>query len=545
MRPRREVLLTTFADPSTFPSVFENPAPASTPETTVVDAPEETAVTPEVTTPALSFADLGLAPELVRVLTREGITTPFEIQSATIPDALAGRDVLGRGQTGSGKTLAFGLPLLTRVAVGGRARPHHPKALILVPTRELAMQVADSLTPLAKSLGLWCRTAVGGMAFARQADALSRGVDLLIATPGRLSDHVRQGTAHLGDCNFIALDEADQMADMGFMPQVREILDLTPPGGQRLLFSATLDGDVNRLVRQYLSDPVTHSVAPSTASVTTMDHHVLQVSHQDKQDVITHIGAREGRTIMFVRTKHHVDRLAERLREQGVNAAALHGGKTQGQRNRVLADFKEGHTPVLVATDVAARGIHVDDISLVLHVDPAADHKDYLHRAGRTARAGASGVVVTVVTNDQRRMVKRMTDRAGVRAESTMVRPGDEALTRITGAREPSGEPVIERRRESPRRGGGGFRGGDRGFGGSSRGGYRGGSSSQGGDRGGSGSYGGDRGDRGGDRGGYGQGSREGRPGGFGGRGRQPRSGSGGGGGYGRPSRGPRRGYDS
>ncbi|MEV6647838.1 DEAD/DEAH box helicase [Amycolatopsis sp. NPDC051371] len=490
-----------------------------------------------------TFAQLGLPEPLLRALADAGITSPFPIQSATIPDALAGRDVLGRAQTGSGKTLAFGLAMLARLA-DGKARPKRPRALILVPTRELAMQVADSLTPLAKSLGLWCRTAVGGMAFARQADALSRGVDLLIATPGRLSDHVRQGTANLGDCNFIALDEADQMADMGFMPQVREIMDLTPPGGQRLLFSATLDGDVNRLVRQYLTDPVTHSVAPSTASVTTMDHHVLQVSHQDKQDVITQIGAREGRTIMFVRTKHHVDRLAERLREQGVNAAALHGGKTQGQRNRVLADFKEGHTPVLVATDVAARGIHVDDISLVLHVDPAADHKDYLHRAGRTARAGASGVVVTVVTNDQRRMVKRMTDRAGVRAESTMVRPGDEALSRITGAQEPSGEPVIERRRESPRRGGGGggFRG-DRG--GYSRGGDRGGYSR--GER----SYGDrDRGssngsaDRGGDRGGYSQGSREGgRPGGFGGRGRQPRTGNGGG--YGRPSRGPRRGYDS
>jgi superfamily II DNA/RNA helicase len=358
-----------------------------------------------------------------------------------------------------------------------------------------------------------------------------------------LQDLIEQGECSLAEVQVAVLDEADHMADLGFLPVVTTLLGMTPADGQRLLFSATLDGDVNRLVRQYLSDPVTHSVAPSTASVTTMDHHVLQVSHQDKQDVITQIGAREGRTIMFVRTKHHVDRLTERLREQGVNAQALHGGKTQGQRNRVLSDFKEGHSPVLVATDVAARGIHVDDISLVLHVDPAADHKDYLHRAGRTARAGASGVVVTLVTNDQRRMVKRMTDRAGVRAESTMVRPGDEALNRITGAREPSGEPVIERRRENPRRGGGGGFRSDRGYGGASRGGYRGGSSSQGGERGGS-SYGGDRGDRGGDRGGYGgQRSGEGRPGGFGGRGRQPRSGNGGG--YGRPSRGPRRGYDS
>ncbi|WP_033294875.1 DEAD/DEAH box helicase [Amycolatopsis jejuensis] len=430
-----------------------------------------------VETPAVkTFAQLGLPEPLLRALAEAGIDAPFPIQSATIPDALAGRDVLGRAQTGSGKTLAFGLAMLARLD-GGKARPKRPRALVLVPTRELAMQVADSLTPLAKALGLWCRTAVGGMSFARQADALARGVDLLIATPGRLSDHVRQGTASLGDCNFIALDEADQMADMGFMPQVREIMDLTPPGGQRLLFSATLDGDVDKLVRQYLADPVTHSVAPSTASVTTMDHHLFQVSHSDKQEVVTRIGAREGRTIMFVRTKHHVDRLTERLRERGVHAAALHGGKTQGQRNRVLADFKEGYSAVLVATDVAARGIHVDDISLVLHVDPAADHKDYLHRAGRTARAGASGTVVTLVTHDQRRTVRRMTDRAGVRAETTMVRPDDTELSRITGAREPSGEPVVERRREAPRRSGG------RGFGGS------GGS--------GSGGFGGDRRDRG------------------------------------------------
>ncbi|MYW93967.1 DEAD/DEAH box helicase, partial [Amycolatopsis rubida] len=416
-----------------------------------------------VETPAVkTFAQLGLPEPLLRALAEAGIDAPFPIQSATIPDALAGRDVLGRAQTGSGKTLAFGLAILARLD-GGKARPKRPRALVLVPTRELAMQVADSLTPLAKSLGLWCRTAVGGMSFGRQAESLARGVDLLIATPGRLSDHVRQGTASLGDCNFIALDEADQMADMGFMPQVREIMDLTPPGGQRLLFSATLDGDVDKLVRQYLADPVTHSVAPSTASVTTMDHHLFQVSHSDKQDIITRIGAREGRTIMFVRTKHHVDRLTERLRESGVHAVALHGGKTQGQRNRVLADFKEGHAAVLVATDVAARGIHVDDISLVLHVDPAADHKDYLHRAGRTARAGASGIVVTLVTHDQRRTVRRMTDRAGVRAETTMIRTHDEDLSRITGAREPSGEPVVERRRESPRRSGGRGFGGDRG----------------------------------------------------------------------------------
>ncbi|EWC59979.1 ATP-dependent RNA helicase [Actinokineospora spheciospongiae] len=404
----------------------------------------------------VTFAELGLPEPLLRALTAAGIDKPFPIQSATLPDALAGRDVLGRAQTGSGKTLAFGLALLARLN-GGQARSLRPRALILVPTRELALQVSDALTPLARSLGLWCRTAVGGMSFPRQAEALKRGVDLLIATPGRLSDHVRQGTCVLHDVQFSAIDEADQMADMGFLPQVREILDLTDPDGQVLLFSATLDGDVDQLVRRYLTNPVTHSVDVSTASVSTMEHHMLLVSKQDKADVITEVAARDGRTIMFVRTKHHVDRLADKLRSVGVRAGALHGGKTQGARNRVLTQFRDGEMPVLVATDVAARGIHVDGVSLVVHVDPPADSKDYLHRAGRTARAGESGTVVTVVTHDQRRSVTRMTDKAGVKPESTRVRPGDAELIRITGARVPSGEPYIEppaRPSRAPRSGG-------------------------------------------------------------------------------------------
>ncbi len=418
--------------------------------------------------PLPSFAELGLADELLRALEQAGITEPFPIQAATLPDALAGRDLLGRGQTGSGKTLAFGLALLSRLA-GGRAKPLKPRALVLVPTRELAMQVEEALSPFARALGLWCRTVVGGTSFPRQIDALRRGVDLLIATPGRLSDHVRQGTADLSEVMFTALDEADQMADMGFMPQVRAILDLTPQDGQRLLFSATLDGDVDKLVRQYLHDPVVHSVAPPTGSVTTMEHHLLFVSAEDKQSVVTEVAAREGRTIMFVRTKHHVDRLAKKLRSVGVLAGALHGGKAQSARTRVLGQFREGTTPVLIATDVAARGIHVDDVSLVVHVDPPADPKDYLHRAGRTARAGQSGTVVTLVTHDQRRAVQGLTARAGIRPESTKVRPGDEDLIRITGARVPSGIPVTEpeipvraARRGAPRRAGGGgqFRGG-------------------------------------------------------------------------------------
>ncbi|WP_411970331.1 DEAD/DEAH box helicase [Saccharothrix longispora] len=431
--------------------------------------------------PLPSFAELGLADELLAALIKAGITEPFPIQAATLPDAMAGRDVLGRGQTGSGKTLAFGLALLSRLA-GGRAKPLKPRALVLVPTRELAMQVEEALSPFARSLGLWCRTIVGGTSFPRQIDGLRRGVDLLIATPGRLSDHVRQGTADLSEVMFTALDEADQMADMGFMPQVRAILDLTPQDGQRLLFSATLDGDVDKLVRQYLHDPVVHSVAAATGSVTTMEHHLLFVSAEDKQNVVTEVAAREGRTIMFVRTKHHVDRLAKKLRSMGVHAGALHGGKAQSARTRVLGQFREGSMPVLVATDVAARGIHVDDVSLVVHVDPPADPKDYLHRAGRTARAGQSGTVVTLVTHDQRRAVQGLTARAGIRPASTKVRPGDEDLIRITGARTPSGVPVVEpevpvRARRgggggAPRRAGGGqFRGGrpDRSGGGSGR----------------------------------------------------------------------------
>ena len=413
--------------------------------------------------PLPSFAELGIPEPLLKALLEAGITDPFPIQAATLPDALAGRDVLGRASTGSGKTLAFGLALLSRLQ-GDRARPKYPRAIVLVPTRELAMQVSDALSPLARSLGLWCRTVVGGTSFGKQVEHLRRGVDLLIATPGRLSDHVRQGTCVLSDVEFAGIDEADQMADMGFLPQVRAILDLVRPDAQHLLFSATLDGDVDQLVRQYLHNPVTHSVAPATASVTTMEHHVLLVSNEDKPAVITEVAARDGRTIMFVRTKHHVDRLAQKLRMSGVRAGALHGGKTQGARTRVLGDFKDGRTPVLVATDVAARGIHVDDVSLVVHVDPPADSKDYLHRAGRTARAGESGTVVTLVTHAQRRSVRRLTDQAGVQPESTKVRPGDAELARITGARQPSGEPVAEpvTPARPSQRPGGGPRGGNR-----------------------------------------------------------------------------------
>ncbi|MEV6631467.1 DEAD/DEAH box helicase [Actinoplanes sp. NPDC051470] len=420
--------------------------------------------------PVATFGDLGLPAELVRVLTREGISSPFEIQTATIPDALAGRDVLGRGQTGSGKTLAFGLPLLARVAKGGRAVPHHPKALILVPTRELAMQVADALMPLGRAVGVFIKTAVGGVPYDRQMDALRRGVEVMVATPGRLGDLIERGACSLDQIEVSVLDEADQMADMGFLPEVTELLAKTPANAQRLLFSATLDGDVDMLVKRFMHDPVTHSTDPSEASVSTMDHHLLLIPPHDKFPITASIANRAGKTIVFARTQMGVDRLQEQLRAVGVRAGALHGGKTQRVRTKTLAEFKEGRTNVLVATDVAARGIHVDGISLVVHVDPPKDPKDYLHRAGRTARAGESGAVVTLVLPKQRRSTSSMMAKAGVAPDEVRVRLGDERLMEITGAREPSGIPVVEEpeqrrdRTERPKRFGdrpqrGGYRG--------------------------------------------------------------------------------------
>ncbi|MDN5920866.1 MAG: DEAD/DEAH box helicase [Pseudonocardia sp.] len=411
-----------------------------------------------------TFAELGLPEQVVRALDAEGFTAPFPIQAATLPDTLAARDLLGRGQTGSGKTLAFGLAILSRLA-GERARPTAPRGLVLVPTRELATQVVDALTPYARALGLRTAVVVGGLSMNKQVAELRRGVDLLVATPGRLTDHTNQRTCDLSEVMITALDEADRMADMGFLPQVRAILDLTPRDGQRLLFSATLDGDVDALVRQYLTDPVTRSVASATSQVETMDHHVLVVDNASRGRVVAEIAARDGRTILFVRTKHGADRLVRTLRREGVVAGPLHGGKSQNARNRALDGFRTGEVPVLVATDVAARGIHIDDVGLVVHVDPPADPKAYLHRAGRTARAGEDGVVVTVVTPDQRREVDDLTRQAGVNATISTVAPGSPVLAEVTGARMPSGVPVAEPPKppqpapKAGRRSGGGGRG--------------------------------------------------------------------------------------
>nr|WP_224391955.1 DEAD/DEAH box helicase [Pseudonocardia sp. ICBG1293] len=400
-----------------------------------------------------SFAELGLPERLTKALAEQGFTAPFPVQAATLPDTLAGRDLLGRGQTGSGKTLAFGLALLARLT-GERSRPTAPRGLVLVPTRELATQVVEVLKPLARAVDLRVTDVVGGMSMNKQVAELRRGVDLLVATPGRLSDHLQQGTCDLSEVTVTALDEADRMADMGFLPQVRAILDRTPGDGQRLLFSATLDGDVDTLVRRHLTDPVTRSVAPPPGSVATMEHHVLVVDRDDRSRVVAEIAAREGRTILFVRTKHGADRMVRVLRREGVAAGPLHGGRSQSQRNRALDDFRSGAVPVLVATDVAARGIHIDDVGLVVHVDPPADPKAYLHRAGRTARAGEDGVVVTLAMPEQRSEVDLLTRQAGVSAEVSTVRPGHPDLVRVTGAREPSGEPIIVAKppKQAPRR---------------------------------------------------------------------------------------------
>ncbi|MFC7449952.1 DEAD/DEAH box helicase [Rhodococcus daqingensis] len=391
--------------------------------------------------PAATFAGLGLPPLLVQSLNREKITVPFPIQAAAIPDILTGRDVLGRGPTGSGKTLAFGLPMLVRLK-GAPSAPGRPRGLVLAPTRELAAQIEKALDESALSLGLRLACAVGGLPIKAQAQRLARGVDLLVATPGRLTDLIEQGAASLAEVRVTTVDEADHMAELGFLSQVTTLLDRTPKDGQRLLFSATLDGGVDALVRDYLSDPVTHATAPAAASVATMDHHLLYVRKADKQAVVAEIASRTGKTLLFVRTKHGVDRVADELRSAGVVAGALHGDKTQSNRTRTLAAFADGDTPVLVATDVAARGIHVDGIDLVVHVDPPGEAKEYLHRAGRTARAGESGTVVTLVTDDQRAEVAALTERAGVSVAGLEVRPGSAALVALTGARTPSGIPV-------------------------------------------------------------------------------------------------------
>ncbi|WP_329445933.1 DEAD/DEAH box helicase [Streptomyces sp. NBC_01426] len=402
---------------------------------------------PEPLTPALppvaAFEDMGMPEALLKTLAAQGVTDPFPIQAATLPNSLAGRDLLGRGRTGSGKTLAFGLALLARTA-GRRAQPKQPLALVLVPTRELAQQVTDALAPYATAVNLRIATVVGGMSINRQSGALRRGSEVLVATPGRLKDLIDRGDADLSEVSITVLDEADQMTDMGFMPQVTALLKQVEADGQTMLFSATLDKNIDKLVKMFLHDPVAFSVDPSAGAVSTMEHHVLYVMDEtDKKAVATRIAARDGRVIMFVDTKRGVDRMVKKLLADGVRASGLHGGRSQPQRNRTLDWFKTGEVTALVATNVAARGIHIDDLDLVVNVDPPTDHKDYLHRGGRTARAGESGSVVTLVLPDQKRDMTRLMSDAGISPRTAQIKSSDAELSRLTGAKEPSGVPVV------------------------------------------------------------------------------------------------------
>jgi superfamily II DNA/RNA helicase len=398
---------------------------------------------------ATTFAALGLPAALVSALAARDIHAPFAIQARALPDALAGRDVLGRAQTGSGKTLAFGLPALVRLAASaGTRREKAPRALVLVPTRELAGQVAGAIEPLGRAVGVSVTTVYGGVSIGRQIDRVRRGVDIVVATPGRLIDLLDRHACTLSDIEITVIDEADHMADLGFLPAVTRILDETPAGGQRMLFSATLDRGVGQLVTAYLADPALHAVPHEVPAEGDAEHSVLVLSAQDKVTVAAEIAGRPARTLFFVRTKHGADRLARQFSRAGVEAAAIHGNLNQNQRQRALAGFAAGHPRVLVATDVAARGIHVDDIELVVHFDPPNDHKDYLHRSGRTARAGATGMVVALVEHGQVREVERMHDAAGV----TAVRHNVEAGHRVVREIATSGTPVPPAPSPAPRR---------------------------------------------------------------------------------------------
>lgn len=415
-------------------------APASAPPPPVVTAPF-------LTGPG-SFAGLGVPPELCGVLAAQGLHEPFPIQTATLGDSLAGRDVLGQGRTGSGKTLAFALPIVARLTAAPRPGPRdrRPRALVLVPTRELAAQVDAVIAPLAAAAGLRTATVFGGVGARPQLQAFAAGVPILVACPGRLLDHLDAGAVDLSAIEVTVLDEADHMADVGFLPMVRRILDATPPAGQRLLFSATLAGGVDGLVQRYLSDPVSHAVA--TEAPVEMSHHVLVIDHDDRVNVVADL-ARAERTLVFTRTKHRARQLARKLAAIGIGAVDLHGNLSQNARTRNLEAFACGEATVLVATDIAARGIHVDEVPLVVHADPPLEHKAYVHRSGRTARAGSAGAVVTVAAQDQVREVEGLLRQARVRAAwSTVPRGGRGALDAVRDG----GGPLPTRRADAPAR---------------------------------------------------------------------------------------------
>ena len=386
-----------------------------------------------------TFSDLGVSPDFVAALEAMGRTSPFPVQALTIPDALAGRDVCGKAKTGSGKTLAFGLPVLERVKA---AEPRRPRALILVPTRELAVQVKDELAPLGKARGTTVSAIYGGAKMETQVKELQKGVEIVVATPGRMIDMIERKEIFLDDVDQVVLDEADRMADMGFLPQVEWILRHIPGHHQTLLFSATLDGVVDTLIKRYQADPVMHEVVSEEVSVDQMQHRFLSVHDMDKAKVAAAIIRGTNRTIVFVRTKRAADRVASDLRREGVEAESIHGDLRQSQREKALKDFGDGKLHALVATDVAARGIHVDDIDVVIHYDPPEDHKDYVHRSGRTARAGESGVVVTLVLWNEELPVKRLLKRLKIDQPIVEVFSNDKRLADLAGW-DPRNDPAV------------------------------------------------------------------------------------------------------
>jgi superfamily II DNA/RNA helicase len=428
-----------------------------------------------------SFADLGVPAHLARILADRDITTPTPIQQVTLPDSLAGRDVLGRGRTGSGKTYAFLVPVVARLQTARRrTRSGAPRALILAPTRELVGQIEAALKPLADAAGLTTLTVFGGVGQGPQVAGLKRGTDIVVACPGRLEDLIQQRHCSLGDVEVTVLDEADHMADLGFLPAVRRLLQQTPPAGQRLLFSATLDAAIDTLVKRFLTDPVTHQADSARAPVNALDHHVLHVDKAHRLPVLVDLTSAPGRTMVFTRTKHGAKALARQLNASGVPAVEMHGNLSQGARTRNMEAFHAGRATTMVATDIAARGIHVDDVALVVHADPPVEHKAYLHRSGRTARAGAAGTVITLMTDDQVRDVRALTRAAGISPRTTRVAgaehpvllqlaPGERTLV-AGGLGVPAGDGGSSRgsgrrsggggKRNADTRGGGGGRGG-------------------------------------------------------------------------------------
>ncbi len=445
---------------------------------------------------------LGVPTALAELLASTGITEPTPIQAATLPDSLKGRDVLGRGRTGSGKTLAFLLPLVARLdASSSRRSPKRPRALILAPTRELANQIDAVLAPLAELSGLKSRTVYGGVGQHPQVAALRAGVDILVACPGRLEDLIQQGACDLGAVEVTILDEADHMADLGFLPAVRRLLDQTPKGGQRMLFSATLDAGVSVLVKRFLVDPATHEADSAQSPVSKMDHHVLHLHRDHRVPVLVDLTSAPGRTVVFTRTKHGAKALARQLNSRGVPTVELHGNLAQNARTRNMDAFHSGKATTLVATDIAARGIHVDDVALVIHADPPAEHKAYLHRSGRTARAGAAGTVITLMTDQQVKDVRSLTRAAGINPTTTKVSGPDHAMLKQLAPGErvlvagglPEMQPAVQ-----GTGGGGGGRRRSGGGGGRPQGGGQGGRGGQGGGRSGQARSGGQGGGQGG-----------------------------------------------